>query len=288
MASGRLAPGVADHLIGKEDYVHLMQHPKVAAAIQKLKTDPNCLPALCAADDELADLFAKLQAQMSAAEAEYGVDDGARRSTGARAVAAGPGGSRIFEEDDDAPPLLSPVEAEAEEARARGSKAFAAGHFVDACMHYERACDLEPSAHLHFSNLAAARLKCGRLRLALEAAQQCIRLAPRFAKGYLRCGQALQALGDKPVAADVLEQGLQRAEGSVRQAIASALDECGGPRSKRAADAVPVKPAAQAKPAAPPKAKAPAAKPDEPRALATPVLPADGIILGNGHIFDIL
>jgi hypothetical protein len=49
-----------------------------------------------------------------------------------------------------------------------------------------------------------------------------------------------------------------------------------------------VKPAAQAKPAAPPKAKAPAAKPDEPRALATPVLPADGIILGNGHIFDIL
>jgi len=285
MASGRLAPGVANHLIDKEEYVNMIQHPKVAAAILKLKADPKCFSALCAEDDELADLFAKMQAQMTAAEAEYGVDGGPRGSTGAQEVAAGAGASRIFDEDDDAPPLLSPDEAEAEEARVRGSKAFGAGQFVDACTHYERACDLEPSAHLHFSNLAAARLKCGRLRPALEAAQECMRLAPRFAKGYLRCGQALQALGDKPAAADVLEQGLHRAEGAVHQAITQALEDCGGPRGRRAADAEPVKPAATGQ-AKPPRVKA-SAKPNEPKALTTSA-PTVGISLGNGHIFDIL
>jgi len=106
MASGRLAPGVANHLIDKEEYVNMIQHPKVAAAILKLKADPKCFSALCAEDDELADLFAKMQAQMTAAEAEYGVDGGPRGSTGAQEVAAGAGASRIFDEDDDAPPLL--------------------------------------------------------------------------------------------------------------------------------------------------------------------------------------
>jgi len=64
MASTKLAPDVAGHLIEREEYVNLMQHPKVSAAIQKLKTDPGCFTQLCADDEELAGLFGKMQAQV--------------------------------------------------------------------------------------------------------------------------------------------------------------------------------------------------------------------------------
>lgn len=178
--AAQLEPSVAAALVDKEEYVSLMQHPKVANAIRELRSNPGRFGELCAADPELERLFGELRHQMNAAEAEEGVDAGGGEGSG--------GGG----DDDDPPPLLSTEEAAAEEARARGAHAFGAGRFVDACEAYERASRLQHDNHLHWSNLAAAQLKCGRLRPALDSARECVRLEPRFAKGHLRVGQVRQ------------------------------------------------------------------------------------------------
>jgi len=116
-----------------------------------------------------------------------------------------------------------------------------------------------------------------------------MRLAPRFAKGYLRCGQALKALGDRDAAADVLKQGLQRAEGAVYQAIAQALADCGERQSK------PAETKAIKQPLDPRNIEsvlnaraAPIVKAQEEAMTMSSAPRPVGLSLGNGHIFDIL
>lgn len=191
-----LHPAVGEALLADEKVLSLMQQPKLAGAIKQLKEQPDSYAAMLASDPELAQLFEELQQAMNSKEAEHA----ARRS-------------------EEPPPLKAEDEAEADQARAEGAAAFEQADFPRACERYERAASLRPANHVHWSNLAVARLRNGETSAACDAARKCIELNPRFAKGHLRLGEALHASGMFLEAIDAFERGLQRAEGGVRLAL---------------------------------------------------------------------
>ena len=226
-SASALDPRAADAMMSNQSIVELMQHPKLMAAIAALKEDPKSYAKLVADDPELAGLFQQLQGQMETTESSV--------SSERRGLKKPPPPSAA---DDAPPPLLEADAAEAEAAKAEGGAAFAAGDFGAACTHYERAAALEPRAHVHWSNLAAARLRLGEPANALAAAEKCVALEPRWAKGHLRLGEAHAALGAYDQADAAYEAGLLRAEGALRLQLTKALQ-----RSRDAAKRAP-KPAA--------------------------------------------
>ena len=137
-----LDPNVADVLCAQSSVVELMQRPKVAAAIAKLKEDPSCYKELMAGDPELQVLFSQLQSTMESTESEL-------------TVPAGKAGGSL---EEVAPPLQDEDAFDAEQAKALGAEAFAKRNFSGACVHYERATELQPGHHIHWSNLSVARL----------------------------------------------------------------------------------------------------------------------------------
>jgi len=277
-----LKPKVGDALLDDPSVVDIMQHPKVAAGIAKLKDDPSCFKDLMQ-DEETARLFGKLQQHFSEKESEVAVQEESGQA--AREDTHSTSG-----ENDDAPPLQDSDSLEAEQARAEGANAFAGGDFVDACRHYERAVKFEPEQHIHWTNLSVARLRAGMAAAAADAAHECIRLNPRFAKGYLRLGDARCALRQHVGAKEAYNNGLQRAEGPLCatlkeklrtatlavEAAAAAAAAAAGSEHPAAADsqhAKVVDHAAHSSPAASPGASAPM---------------GDAMALSNAHIFDIL
>ena len=82
---------------------------------------------------------------------------------------------------------------------------------------------LQPHHAPHWTNLSFARMRSGHARLAADAAREAVRLNPRFAKGWLRLGEALDALGEHEEAIETFEAGLQRAEGAVRLSLTKGL-----------------------------------------------------------------
>uniref|UniRef100_A0A7S3ARB3 Uncharacterized protein n=1 Tax=Haptolina ericina TaxID=156174 RepID=A0A7S3ARB3_9EUKA len=236
MAEAALHPSVGDALLADDDVVELMQHPKLASAIQQLKEEPSAYGRLVKEDAELESLFKRLQVAMAAKEKEVGV---------------GANGA------DDAPPLQEADEAECEAARAEGAALFEAGDYTRACVRYERATLLRPAEHTHWSNLAVARLRAGEPAAAAEAARRCIKLNPRFAKGHLRLGEALHATGEHGAAIEAFELGLLRAEGGVRLALTKGLQRA-------------TKAAKEAKKQSPPSAHGNPASAGAPSVVATP------------------
>ena len=88
--------------------------------------------------------------------------------------------------------------AEAARLKALGNEAFLAGNFGKASRSYTEAILLDPdgpAAHILYSNRSAAFAGNELWDMALEDAADCVRLAPRFAKGYCRRAQALEGLG---------------------------------------------------------------------------------------------
>ncbi|KAL1511881.1 hypothetical protein AB1Y20_005163 [Prymnesium parvum] len=194
-----LAPQVGEALLEDESVVSLMQHPKLAAAVQRLKEQPGAYAEMVANDAELGQLFEALNRAMTAKEAE------------------------LCAAEEAPPPLKEEDAAEADACRAEGAAAFAAGDYGRACDAYGRAAALRPDDWIHWSNLAAARLRRGEARGAEEAARKCVALNPRFAKGHLRLGEALAARGAYDEAISSFEAGLLRAEGGVRLALTKGL-----------------------------------------------------------------
>ena len=99
------------------------------------------------------------------------------------------------------------------------------------------ACD--PSDHIFFSNRSAAYLSEGDAEKALEDAEECIRLAPSFTKGYGRKGAALNYLDEIEESIEAYEAGLKvdpsnaaLKEGlsEARAAQRASAPQAGGPR----------------------------------------------------------
>ena len=72
-----------------------------------------------------------------------------------------------------------------------------------------QAIELDASNHVYFSNRSAAYLSSGDAESALADADECIKLNPKFAKGYSRKGAALHALNKFNEAIDAYEEGLK-------------------------------------------------------------------------------
>lgn len=87
--------------------------------------------------------------------------------------------------------------SKAVELKNKGNQLFGSGKFVESEEAYTKAIALNPIEEALYSNRAAARLKLGRPQDALADAEECIRIAPAFMKGYHRKALAQTAMGDE-------------------------------------------------------------------------------------------
>ena len=87
------------------------------------------------------------------------------------------------------------AEPSAEAERSAGNAALKEGRHEDAVGHYSAAIELEPEDAKLYSNRSAAHAKLEDHKAALQDAQKCISLDPKFVKGYSRKAYALFATG---------------------------------------------------------------------------------------------
>ncbi|GBG74579.1 hypothetical protein CBR_g18988 [Chara braunii] len=76
----------------------------------------------------------------------------------------------------------------------QGNALFKAGSFLRAAVVYTQAIKEDPNNHTLYSNRSAAFLQLSKVTQALKDAEQTIRLAPTWEKGYFRKGCALEAM----------------------------------------------------------------------------------------------
>ncbi|XP_042474633.1 hsp70-Hsp90 organizing protein-like [Zingiber officinale] len=96
----------------------------------------------------------------------------------------------------------------ADDAKAKGNKAFADGRFDDAIRHFSEAIDLAPGNHVLYSNRSAAYASLQNYHAALKDAQKTVQLKSDWPKGYSRLGAAYLGLGDAEQAVAAYEKGL--------------------------------------------------------------------------------
>ena len=158
---------------------------------------------------------------------------GSRKPAPAPAPAPGPApaddGSGSSSEDEDSKAAnLARMSAE---AKRKGNEAFAAGDYAKAAKQFTMAIRMDKKNHVLFSNRSAARCGLGKFEEALEDAERCVKLAPKWGKGYGRKGAALTGLGQGGEAvkaylaglavepeSEALREGLATAKAKIREA----------------------------------------------------------------------
>ena len=81
------------------------------------------------------------------------------------------------------------------EAKQKGNAAFSAGDYPKAVKQFTMAIRMDKQNHVLFSNRSAAYTALGKYEEGLADAERCVRLAPKWGKGYGRKGAALTGLG---------------------------------------------------------------------------------------------
>jgi len=94
----------------------------------------------------------------------------------------------------------------AEKHKTEGNKFFSQGNYIEAIKWYTKAIDELPN-HIYYSNRAACYTALGELQKAVEDSEQCIKLDPKWAKGYYRRGNALALLHRHNEALETLQTG---------------------------------------------------------------------------------
>jgi tetratricopeptide (TPR) repeat protein len=79
--------------------------------------------------------------------------------------------------------------------REEGNEEFRRGNYLKAAAAYTKAMKEDPGSAALYSNRSAALAKLNKLPKALTDAEEAIRLAPEWDKGYFRKGAALEELG---------------------------------------------------------------------------------------------
>lgn len=97
----------------------------------------------------------------------------------------------------------------AEEFKALGNKAFAAGDHATAIKHFSDAIALDPNNHVLYSNRSASYASIKDYAKALEDGTKTVELKPDWAKGYGRKAAAYHGLGDSDNAIKTYEEGLK-------------------------------------------------------------------------------
>ena len=98
------------------------------------------------------------------------------------------------------------LEGDVEALRKAAAEAFRSRDFESALSLYTRAIGLAPDAKELHSNRAACRAATKDYRGSLSDAEECIRVAPEWGKGWLRKGAALHGMGCFGDAAAAFEQ----------------------------------------------------------------------------------
>ena len=114
---------------------------------------------------------------------------------------------------------------------ARGTRRSAAGEFAKAVKQFTMAIRMDKTNHVLFSNRSAAHAGLGKYEDALADAERCVRMSPKWGKGYGRKGAALTGLGQGGEAvkaylaglavepeSEALRAGLAEAKAAIRQA----------------------------------------------------------------------
>jgi len=96
----------------------------------------------------------------------------------------------------------------AEDFKQQGNTFFSQGNYVEAIKFYTKAIEQQKN-HIYYSNRAACHTALGEYQKAIEDADQCISLDPKWAKGYYRKGNALSFLSRYEEAQDILIKGNQ-------------------------------------------------------------------------------
>ena len=114
----------------------------------------------------------------------------------------------------------------AEELKAAGNAAYAAGDNAKALECYEQALEVAGAdlRHILHSNASAAALRLRQADAALQHARQCIELSPSFAKGYGRLAAAAHAAHRPGDAEAALRRGLQACPAGEAAALRQELD----------------------------------------------------------------
>jgi len=95
------------------------------------------------------------------------------------------------------------------EAKERAIEAFNEQNYRGAVDLLKKAIKLDPDNHIFYSNRAAAYMAMEQYDKALSDADECIRLQPKWAKGFSRRGAALFRLEKLGPARDAFEKGLE-------------------------------------------------------------------------------
>lgn len=96
----------------------------------------------------------------------------------------------------------------AEEFKEKGNEFLKKGDMENAVNMYSEGIKLDSNNYVLYSNRCTAYLQLKSFQKAFEDAQKVISLNSGWAKGYLRCGQALYGLGRLQEAIDMLNKGL--------------------------------------------------------------------------------
>jgi len=97
----------------------------------------------------------------------------------------------------------------AEKCKENGNRAFAEKKFDEAINFYSEAIKIDNRNHVYWSNRSAAYMGKSMFTHALEDAEQCVKLNPKWGKGYFRKAVALLALSRASDAETVLQEGIR-------------------------------------------------------------------------------
>lgn len=105
------------------------------------------------------------------------------------------------------------------EEKEKGNDAFKQQKYPDAVKHYTEALkrgppSVNPDAHKLYSNRAACYTKLGAWNEGLKDAEECIKLAPQFTKGYSRKGHLQYFMKEYNKAMTTYEEGLKQDPGN--------------------------------------------------------------------------
>ncbi|GAA5848520.1 hypothetical protein JCM3766R1_005674 [Sporobolomyces carnicolor] len=127
-------------------------------------------------------------------------------------------------------PPIPPLSEEAEKAKEAGNAAFKAGDFSTALSKYSEAIALAPTSYLLLGNRSLSHLKSSPPdhAAALADADAAVAIAPKWAKGFVRRGEALEGLGELERAREAYEKAVEHGQGTVKNEATQKLERVKG------------------------------------------------------------
>jgi len=96
-----------------------------------------------------------------------------------------------------------------QEEKDKGNDHYKKGQYPEALKAYSEAIKRNPDNNTAFSNRAATYMKLCEFHLALKDCEECIRIDPKFVKGHVRKGGALEAMKQFTKAMDAYQKAME-------------------------------------------------------------------------------